>query len=199
MSTGLFVNSSHDDFVASSTRADKCCPEGFSFTGTGLAAGLAGVGAEDSEALTLCRLCVLKLFMPPWFGLEPLTTPRYTPAMLNSRQRFQGIRRGPRQPLPIAAPTAEERSYASHLLCGRCHPDSWVESQPSEVRGRCQEMLALPVCTGPRVMLGRVFDCACFAMAGAECPVVAFLAHATDGQRVTARDAWLAILKNMPW
>ena len=213
----MFINASHDDFVVSSTKAECVCEEGFSFTGAGLG-GSPGAAAPNpnsidavmaaimsSQHMALGRLCALKLFMPPWFGLEPLTTPRVPPPAFGSRQRNQGRaggdrRTGPRQPLPLTAPSSEERSLASQLLCGRCHPDSWVQSQPEELQQRCRELLALPVCTGPQVLLGRVFDCACFAMAGAESPVVAFLAHASPGApRVTARDAWVAIIKNMPW
>ena len=36
-------------------------------------------------------------------------------------------------------------------------------------------------------------------MSGADSPVVAFLATASDGVQVTVRDAWLAIWDNMPW
>ena len=59
--------------------------------------------------------------------------------------------------------------------------------------------LALPICAGPKVLLGRVFDCSCFVMSGADSPVIAFLATASDGVQVTVRDAWLAIWDNMPW
>ena len=199
----MFINSSHDDFVSANTRAVKVCREGFAFTAAGLAkcpVESDGSAILDCEAMTLGRLCALKLFMPPWFGLEPLNTPRYrTPRLPGNSRQIDQARRGPRRALPVPPPSVEERSLACHLLCGRCHPDQWIQSQPEEMRPKCLEMLALPVTTGKKLLLGRVFDCACFAMAGADSPVVTFLAHAANGERVTARDAWLAIIKNMPW
>ena len=82
-----------------------------------------------------------------------------------------------------------------------CHPDEWLRAttQAGIPTNESVARLALPICAGPKVLLGRVFDCSCFVMSGADSPVVAFLATASDGLQVTVRDAWLAIWQNMPW
>ena len=260
----LFINCGHDSYSGLPTmknqfggqpqidrvRAEAACPEGFAFSGTGLArrptsppatATAAGAAAPSRvelpsrEALTLARLCVLKLFMPPWFGLEPLPTPRIrtarsiTPTLpgmegfplpsglprafgsvdgftlpkssgsMDGRIRSSGSDR--RQGLPLPPASAEEKRLAANLLCGKCHPDEWlrVMTQAGIPTEASFAKLALPVCLGPKVLLGRVFDCSCFVMSGADSPVVSFLATASDGAQVTVRDAWLSIWQNMPW
>ena len=235
----LFINCGHDGYSGRPTmkseqiarvRADAACPEGFAFSGAGLGrrshAGASGESTAEPpsrDALTLARLCVLKLFMPPWFGLEPLTTPRIrtprsTPpfSTMGGESHPLGLPRHPgsvdggqtsmwgggrRKALPLPPASAEEKRLSANLLCGKCHPDEWLRAmaQAGMQTEASAARLALPVCCGPKVLLGRVFDCSCFVMSGADSPVVSFLATASDGAQVTVRDAWLAIWQNMPW
>ncbi len=216
----LFINCGHDTFSGCPTmrsqqiarvRAEAACPEGFAFSGRGLGRH-PGFNPSSNlpthDALTLARLCVLKLFMPPWFGLEPLTTPRVrtprsTPTFPGSMlPRHPGSVDGrARKAFPLPPASSDEKRLAANLLCGMCHPDEWLRAttQAGIPTNESAARLALPICAGPKVLLGRVFDCSCFVMSGADSPVVAFLATASDGLQVTVRDAWLAIWQNMPW
>ena len=156
----LFINCGHDTFSGCPTmkseqvarvRAEAACPEGFAFSGRGLGRhpgfnpSETESGMPTRDALTLARLCVLKLFMPPWFGLEPLTTPRVrtprTSSSVPGMPRHPGSMDGAilverargRKALPLPPASADEKRLAANLLCGMCHPDECAERRTPRI------------------------------------------------------------------
>lgn len=72
----LFINCAYDDFYHQNLALPaKGIPRAMRFSAEGLA-NISGPNVGSGEPGVLARLCAMKTFMPAWFGLEPLSTPR---------------------------------------------------------------------------------------------------------------------------
>ena len=107
------------------------------------------------EIWALARLCALKVFMPPWWGLEPMATPRVrTPRASPTTMRQQ------RCPVELGEPaTAEDKLLMRNFMWGNTPVDEFLACfgpEGSADRAAVEAKLALPVCRGNKLMIGRV-------------------------------------------
>eukprot|EP01045_Picozoa_sp_COSAG04_P004661 COSAG04_NODE_207_length_20357_cov_14.209843_7_plen_197_part_00 len=107
------------------------------------------------EIWALARLCALKVFMPPWWGLEPMATPRVrTPRASPTTMRQQ------RCPVELGEPaTAEDKLLMRNFMWGNMPPDEFVAQfgpEGNADRAAVEAKLALPVCRGNKLIIGRV-------------------------------------------